>query len=76
MSLGPPLTPSQAFPAVMAPAAARARQVRQRRLLARVLPEVVADLTVRMANVSGRWSRIEARVARLAHRLDVRDGRA
>jgi hypothetical protein len=76
MSLGAHPTPARAFPAMANPDALRARRVQQRRLIARVIPEVVVRMTVEAANVSGRWSVIEARARALEDRLDARDGRA
>jgi hypothetical protein len=76
MSLGAHPTPARAFPALANAVVLRARLVQQRRLIARVIPEVAVRLTVEAANVSGRWSVIEARVRALEDRLDARDGRA
>jgi hypothetical protein len=76
MSLGPQMTPSRAFPAITDRIVVRARRVQQRRLIARVIPEVAIRLTVATATLSGRWSVIEARARALEDRLGARDGRA
>jgi hypothetical protein len=76
MSLGAYPTPTRAFPAITDGTALRARRERQRLLIARVMTEVAARLTVETATVSGRWSVIEARARALETRLDARDGRA
>ncbi len=71
MTLGP--HPSLPLPSRRS-RAYRARQVQQRRAIRLVIPAVVARATARLASLGRRCDLIDARVAELAHRLDVRDG--